>query len=109
MDSGGKPGGQRDAIRRRRSLRPTGAREEKEMHSETHHQRLEKQAAPHQAIPTIVENVENLEFIRTTLWKNAETHVFQALKTVHRQASDQVIKHLHSFQHAPEQAFYRSL
>lgn len=109
MDSGGKPGGQRDAIRRKRSLRPTDAREEKEMHPETHHQRLEKRAAPHQAIPTIVENVENLEFIRTTLWKNAETHVFQAFKTAHGQASDQVIKHLHSFQHAPEQAFYRSL
>ena len=68
-----------------------------------------KRAAPHQEIPTIVENVENLEFIRTTLWKNAETHVFQALKTAHRQAPDQVIKHLHSFQHAPEQAFYQSL
>ena len=79
------------------------------MRPETRNQRLKKRASPQQPIPTIVENVENLEFIRTTLWKNAETHVFQALKTAHRQAPDQVIKHLHSFQHAPEQAFYQSL
>ena len=57
----------------------------------------------------IVENVENLEFIRKSLWKNIETRVFRSLKTVSRQALDQAIDHVHSFQHASEQAFFRSL
>ena len=57
----------------------------------------------------IVENVENLEFTRKTLWKNIEARVFEALKTATEQALDQAIKHMHSFQHASEQAFFRSL
>ena len=56
-----------------------------------------------------MENVENLEFIRKSLWKNIETRVFRSLKTVSRQALDQAINHVHSFQHASEQAFFRSL
>jgi len=56
-----------------------------------------------------VENVENLEFTRKTLWKNIEARVFEALKTATEQALDQAIKHMHSFQHASEQAFFRSL
>ena len=56
-----------------------------------------------------MENVENLEFIRKSLWKNIETCGFQSLKTVSRQALDQAINHVHSFQHASEQAFFRSL
>ena len=40
----------------------------------------------------IVENVENLEFIRKSRWKNIETRGFQLLKT--KQASfDQAINH----------------
>ena len=70
---------------------------------------LEKHTSPHQAIPAIVENVENLEFIRKSRWKNIETRGFQLLKTVNRQALDQAINHVHSFQHASEQAFFRSL
>lgn len=68
-----------------------------------------KHTSPHRAIPAIVENVENLEFIRKPLWKNTETRVFGLLKTVSRQAIDQAIKHVHSFQHASDQAFLRSL
>ena len=56
-----------------------------------------------------MENVENLEFIRKSLWKNIETCGFQSLKTVSKQALDQAINHVHSFQHASEQAFFRSL
>ena len=56
-----------------------------------------------------MENVENLEFTRKTLWKNIEARVFEALKTATEQALDQAIKHMHSFQHASEQAFFRSL
>ena len=70
---------------------------------------LEKHTSPHRAIPAIVENVENLEFIRKSRWKNIETRGFQLLKTVNRQALDQAINHVHSFQHASEQAFFRSL
>ena len=79
------------------------------MHLEAHDQRLEKHDSPHQAIQAIVENVENLEFIRKTLWKNIGTHVFEAFKTASRQALDQAIKHMHSFQHASDQAFFSSL
>lgn len=67
---------------------------------------LEKHTSPHRAIPAIVENVENLEFIRKSRWKNIETRGFQLLKTVNRQALDQAINHVHSFQHASEQAFF---
>lgn len=67
--------------------------------------RAGKHASPHRAIPAIVENVENLEFIRKSRWKNIETRGFQLLKTVSRQAIDQAIKHAHGFQHASEQAF----
>ena len=70
---------------------------------------LEKHTSPHRAIPAIVENVENLEFIRKSRWKNIEARGFQLLKTVNRQALDQAINHVHSFQHASEQAFFRSL
>ena len=70
---------------------------------------LEKHTSPHRAIPAIVENVENLEFIRKPLWKKIETRVFGLLKTVSRQAIDQAIKHAHGFQHASDQAFLRSL
>lgn len=72
---------------------------------ETRNEGLEKHASPHRAIPAIVENVENLEFIRKSRWKNIETRGFQLLKTVSRQAIDQAIKHAHGFQHASEQAF----
>lgn len=71
--------------------------------------RAGKHTSPHRAIPAIVENVENLEFIRKSRWKNIETRGFQLLKTVNRQALDQAINHVHSFQHASEQAFFRSL
>lgn len=71
--------------------------------------RAGKHTSPHRAIPAIVENVENLEFIRKPLWKNIEIRVFGLLKTVSRQAIDQAIKHAHGFQHASEQAFFRSL
>ena len=73
------------------------------------HLTAENPTSPHRAIPAIVENVENLEFIRKPLWKNIETRVFGLLKTVSRQAIDQAIKHVHSFQHASDQAFLRSL
>ncbi|WP_307982203.1 hypothetical protein [uncultured Senegalimassilia sp.] len=79
------------------------------MRPETRNQRLKKQSSPQQPIPTIVENVENLEFIRKPLWKNIETRVFGLLKTVSKQAIDQAIKHAYGFQHASEQAFFRSL
>ncbi|WP_294418118.1 hypothetical protein [uncultured Senegalimassilia sp.] len=75
------------------------------MRPETRNKRLKKRPSPHQPFPTIVENVENLEFIRKSLWKNFETFVFEVLKTVSRQALDQAIKRLHSFQHVPDQAF----
>ena len=42
------------------------------MRPETRNQRLKKRSSPQQPILTIVENVENLEFIRKTLWKNIE-------------------------------------
>lgn len=71
--------------------------------------RAGKISSPHRAIPAIVENVENLEFIRKPMWKNIEARIFGSLKTVSRQAIDQAIKHAHGFQHASEQAFFRSL
>ena len=89
-------------------LGPIDAREKKKMRPETRNERLEKRTSPHRAIPAIVENVENLEFIRKSLWKNIETRVFRLLKTVSRQALEQAINHVHSFQHASEQAFFRS-
>ena len=67
------------------------------------HLTAENPTSPHRAIPAIVENVENLEFIRKSRWKNIETRGFQLLKTVNRQALDQAINHVHSFQHASEQ------
>lgn len=71
--------------------------------------RAGKISSPHRAIPAIVENVENLEFTRKPMWKNIEARIFGSLKTVSRQAIDQAIKHAHGFQHASEQAFFRSL
>ena len=68
--------------------------------------RAGKISSPHRAIPAIVENVENLEFIRKPMWKNIEARIFGSLKTVSRQAIDQAIKHAHGFQHASEQAFF---
>lgn len=79
------------------------------MRPEARNQRPKKETSPQQPIPTIVENVENLEFIRKSLWKNIGTHVFEAFKTASRQALDQAIKHVHSFQHASDQAFFSSL
>ena len=39
----------------------------------TRNEGLEKHTSPHRAIPAIVENVEYLEFIRKSRWKNIET------------------------------------
>ena len=101
--------GQRNDMQRKRALPPIDACKKKETRPETRNEGLEKHTSPHRAIPAIVENVENLEFIRKPLWKNIETRVFGLLKTVSRQAIDQAIKHAHGFQHASEQAFFRSL
>ena len=101
--------GQRNDMQRKRALPPIDTREKKETRPETRNEGLEKHTSPHRAIPAIVENVENLEFIRKPLWKKIETRVFGLLKTVSRQAIDQAIKHAHGFQHASEQEFFRSL
>lgn len=50
------------------------------------HLTAENPTSPHRAIPAIVENVENLEFIRKSRWKNIETRGFQLLKNC-KQAS----------------------
>lgn len=101
--------GQRNDMQRKRASPPIDTREKKETRPETRNEGLEKHTSPHRAIPAIVENVENLEFIRKPLWKKIETRVFGLLKTVSRQAIDQAIKHAHGFQHASEQEFFRSL
>ena len=92
-------------MQRKRASPPIDTREKKETRPETRNEGLEKHTSPHRAIPAIVENVENLEFIRKPLWKKIETRVFGLLKTVSRQAIDQAIKHAHGFQHASEQEF----
>ena len=101
--------GQRNDMQRKRASPPIDTREKKETRPKTRNEGLEKHTSPHRAIPAIVENVENLEFIRKSLWKSTETRVFQSLFTANRQAIDQAIKHVHSFQHASDQAFLRSL
>lgn len=79
------------------------------MRPETRNQRLKKRASPQQPIPTIVENVENLEFIRKTMWKTPNSTISKRLKAPIKQTLDQAFKQLHSFQHASEQVFCRSL
>ena len=79
------------------------------MRPETRNQRLKNDLLPSSRFQRLWKTLKTWNSFERRCGKTSNSTISKRLQASTKQALDQVFKHLHSFQHAPEQVFCRSL